>query len=41
VIPLSEYEGGDEAEAIIRLCTDDDGEGECVSQSISFQLPSD
>ena len=41
VIPLSEYEGGDDAEANIRLCTDDDGEGECVSQSISFQLPSD
>ena len=39
VIPLSEFEGGHNAVANIRLCTDDEGGGECLLKSAFFQLP--
>jgi hypothetical protein len=41
VIPLSEFEGGNEGLAKITLCTDDDGKGECVTKSAFFRLPVD
>ncbi len=39
VIPISPFEGGHDAVAHIKLCTGDDGGGDCVTKSAYFRLP--
>lgn len=41
VIPIDPFEGGHDAVANIKLCTEDDGGGDCVQKSAYFRLPED
>ena len=41
VIPISPFEEGNDAIANIKLCTEDQGGGDCVTKSAYFRLPDD
>ncbi len=41
LIPISPFEEGNDAIANVRLCTEDDGGGDCVTKSAYFRLPDD
>ncbi len=41
LIPISSFEAGNDAIANIKLCTEDDGGGDCVTKLAYFRLPDD
>lgn len=41
VVPMQDFNSGNQAAAYVTLCTEDDGQGDCMTRGVFFRLPDD